>query len=203
MRRIFLLSFWLILIFPFGAQAMDYWPMGDNLVYTYVNHQGKTKTVTYSDGTRTIETSYSGGINCYSSEHFSIDSNGDLWLESGTEYCTGDYHGSWWEMTPAVKFLDFPLEVGNSWMYETTTWVEPIFYICEVMSMENKTVPLGTFECIVVQELRLGGDPTVQTHYLNREFGPLTLSGGYELSSINGSVSVEESTWGGIKALYR
>jgi len=75
----------------------------------------------------------------------------------------------------------------------------------EVIGEEVITVPLGTFVVMVVEEWAFlpGGTNRGGVYKLNQDIGPVELPGGFVLTGISGPVSIDQSSWGSVKALYR
>ena len=195
------------LVLPGTSTAVDYWPMYGGIVYNYEDDNGHDLIVSISGYGRECAY-YSGGqLRCQTWQSFSIDENGDLFLESDSNYCQGAIDPDYmWTFSPPVLFLDLPLEVGKSWTSLSTAYGYGESFAAnsaEVLSEETVVVPAGTFKTLVVDMLCFAAGDHSGRYYLNRQVGPVILSGGYKLVSVEGIVPASQSTWGSLKSLYR
>ena len=192
-------------LFAAGAVwAQEYWPIGDAVSYHY-EVGGQVLDVSFSAGMR--ECYYPAQEEtCMTWEGFAVGEGGDVLLSSNMNYCSGAIDPDYmWTFSPPATFLDLPLFVGKTWSTSTTAsgyGSYPCVLSFEVLRQEVVTVPLGTFEVMVVYQTpsicHEGG-----TYYVHRQLGPVILPGGFRLVSANGIVATERLTWGGLKALFR
>ncbi len=202
-RSIIILALYLFLVVGV-ATAGDYWPILEGAVYEYVDDRGTTLTITVQDGR--FESVYSYG--CRVTNWYSDEANGDVLLLSDSNYCQGAIDPDYiWSFDPGVTFIDSPLEVGKSWSAIVTACgygCQDGYFSYEVSAEETVTVPLGTFDVLVVEErCFLPAGSRWGTYKLNQEIGPIVLPGGYELTKVSGTVPAAATIWGSVKALYR
>lgn len=193
--------------------AGDYWPVGIEGTYTYINGSGELLEVTYSSNGE-IESRYylDGGFSEFLVwDMFEEDSDGQVFWSGTTGYWDGaidpDYGHTF---TTPIQFTQLPLVTGASW---STISNAPGFYSpCvvgygfEVLGESEIEVPYGSFSTFEVQItviLECVPYPQAGSYFLHREIGPVVLPGGYELVSIEGTVPTTKASLGGIKALFR
>jgi hypothetical protein len=200
-------------VFSTVVYAGEYWPSEVGSVYTYVNDDGEVLEVTYSTFGRRISRyigqSFLGAYRV--TDYMTEDAEGDVYLTSTEGYAEGaidpDYFRS---LGSEFKFIDLPLVPGNSW---TSFAATPCCYgPCDVilfftvLGEAEVVVPAGTFTVVElsVTNLPLGciQYPETGTFALDRDLGPVILPGGFKLVGVEGVVAVDETTWGGLKALY-
>lgn len=201
----------LITLNPATSHAGAWGPIGSTSIYTYINDEREILEVSYGPfGERTSEYIETWGAVIF--ETMVQDESGDVFLSYSSLYYQGAIDPEYgYGYDPGLLFLDYPLAVGKSWVGigDGTGFYYPTCFAIfefEVVSELNVTVPAGTFsvfEVTCVNSSNCLVYPETGSYFLSPEYGPIIIPGGYQLASINGSVSVEESTWGGIKALYR
>lgn len=208
--KVTVLFLFCIAMYGFGANAGDYWPIGMTSTYLYVNDHSEILEVTYQNDVRISRYIRGGGIYRVT-EIMHEDSEGDIFISSTERYLEGTidpiYHLFF---TPDLKFIDLPLQVGDSWV--STSQASGLYYQCSVeisfhvVAEVEVTVPAGTFTALEIAEYNVNGcpsDPLSGIYLLNREIGPVMLPGGFKLARIDGNVSEEARNWGSVKALYR
>ncbi len=191
------MQFWLligcVLVVVGSANAAEYWPRAEDSTYHYRSANGETMVVDCVTNGANIELiarwyQPTGTLSMTSSAQFAVDLSGDVIL-SGCSYLSagGDTSGSEF-FEPPITFLDLPLAIGRVW--QSTAWVTingPGFWCTRIGFVdrsETVTVPYGTFETLVVEQMNYtGGTCCVGTYYLHPELGAVILPGGFELVS--------------------
>jgi len=185
-------------------------PIGSSSTYNYINDEGELLEVTYSsNGNRTSR--YHRYWGAVVSETMIEDTLGNVFLTYSGLYHQGAIDPDYgYSFDPGLMVLDFPLSVGEAWaasgvgsgFYEPTCEAEFQFHVVSELEV---SVPAGVFS---VYEVSLVNQscldyPQSGSYFLSPEFGPIILPGGFMLLDINGVVSGEETSFGGLKALYR
>jgi hypothetical protein len=195
------------------VQSADYWPFHTNSTYHYLGPNGYTMVVQWTTNSNGLGVVYrtfnpNGALRATSWEQFALGAAGDVTLSEYGVYFEGAFDPEVHYYSPPITFIDMPLTVGQSWLsigQVYPSWT-PATYIegFTVDRSQTVTVPYGTFDVLVVTESSLLA-PTNHggVHYLNRELGPVVLSGSYELVAIDSPVGVADMTWGAVKALFR
>lgn len=197
-----------------SAHAAEYWPYPKDKTYHYMNANGETMVANWVASGTYVELIASwygstGALSGTSRASFAIDSNGDVFLNGCTQLTAGGDISELESYEPPIKFLDLPIvDIGQAWQSLTRVSTIGPGYWCVWLGYferpEMVTVPYGTFETLVVTQSDCVGASCYRgTYYLHRELGAVVLPGGYELVGIDSSVTVENSTWGALKSLYR
>lgn len=189
----------------------DYWPLDLANEYWYSDDNGRWLSVTNEpwwplDNIRqVIRCMTDEGVQWTRTDMFRVDASGDVTLAS-VEYEDNSGVAYSWVYSPALKFIDDPLSVGNSWTNSgiaAGATTESFQHRCVVERAETVTVPMGTFETLVLVETDVQNTHHDGTYYLAREWGPVVLPGGFKLVYAHWTIGVESTSWGSVKALFR
>jgi hypothetical protein len=140
------------------------------------------------------------------------ESAGDVLLTFVSGYIDGAIDPEYFRsLGNAFVFLDLPFTADNTWTsFVNTTCCYGSCLVslsATVLGTTQVTVPAGTFSVVQVEftnnSFNCAPDLPWGTVSLDQEVGPVILPGGFELVSIGGTVSVEENSWGSLKAFYR
>ncbi len=202
-----------ILVLSTQSIAGDYWPVGIDATYTYVNGDGELLEVTYSPYGEIISRYFlDGGTSVYQvTDIFEEDANGQAFWLSTSGYWEGAIdHDYWHSFETPIQFTQLPILPGASW--STFTYAPGYYSPCyvgygfEVVGTAEVDVPFGVFSTYEIQSTVLMfcvPYPEAGSYFLDQNLGPMILPGGYELVSIDGVIGVENTSFGGLKALYR
>lgn len=217
MKRLILFLFACAIMCDRPAGAVEYWPIEGNCTYVYENAEGEVLSVWWylfegGHGGRHCVFRGHNGAEWATYEVFANVGYGVLELQfyQYSEDLTSDptlraYY------TPDLQFLKLPLEIGKSWttagrvsLYEHQHAYLDFQQHYIVDRFETVSVPIGTFEVVVIVESDLLSTTHHSgTYYLDRDIGAVILPGGFELVSIDRSTPVESQSWGHLKALFR
>ena len=189
----------------------DYWPLDWAYEYWYRDDNGRWLSVTNlpwspSDTIRQeIRCMTEEGTLWTRTDMFHVEASGDVTLAS-VEYVDSSGVAHNWEYSPPLQFIDDPLSVGKSWTNSgiaVGATAESFQHRCVVERAEMVTVPIGTFETLVLVETDLQNTHHEGTYYLAYGVGPVILPGGFKLMYTHMIIGVESTSWGALKALFR
>jgi len=126
-----------------GGGGSNYFPHGEGYTWRTTSTDGSSAIVTF-EGTATVD---STTVQIYKQTYFT--SSGSMLGTSETYFQVTDsavnlYGSPSYPLIPAQTFLQFPLEVGNSW---TVASSGSITLVASVTDSSSVTVPAGTFNC--------------------------------------------------------
>lgn len=188
--------------------AGEYWPADDQGLFIYDDGgRGSKRCEVFGapeDFTYTFQ-NYPFSIMRHKA-NFGFDRGGNLLLTRFLDSVGGVDAVSYGYDRP-VMFLAAGLQVGDSWQHSgvcTVTDAGPVAFTAEftVLSRQTVTVTAGTFETLQVAISGLIPYYLCGVYYLHSQLGPVKINE-WELVSWKGVVPTSNTSWGGVKAIFR